>query len=100
MDCVRSTNDLEISEVIQSFSGINTPRSCKSSFHVSLGQTSESARLEACRLLQDREMDGLQPEIKAALRILMGKRIEMKAGLKSEICKSLLITKLKTNPAL
>lgn len=76
MEFVRSNNELEVSEVLRSLAGIDTPRSLQEIVgSITRPNISEHNQLEACKLLQGRDMSGLQSEIKSALTDLTSKKV-------------------------
>jgi hypothetical protein len=100
MDFIRSTNEIEISEVIQSLAGINTPRSLQELIgSITRPNLTESAKLEACRLLQNRDVESLQPELKAAISDLEMKKDRNESWYEiRDILKSLLKTQVDKSP--
>lgn len=100
MDYARSKNEIEVGEVILSLAGINTPRSLQELIGcITRSNLTETIQLEACRLLHDKDVESLQPEIKAALNDLEMKKDRNESWYEiRDLLKSLLKTQVEKSP--
>lgn len=101
MDFVRSSNAMELGEVILALGGINTPRSlqeligCLTRQNVNL-----SHQLEICRILKEKDTSLIQAEIKWAIKDLESRSEKDEAIQEVKDALSSMILVVPGNPAL